>query len=312
MKEFRNYDNSEYQERVEKTYKKMIESQTLDYVIRMKTKYKDYPYIKKTIWEVIDLLETIIDESDPDTNESQLVHACQTSATIICKYLDYGTCKLKNNIYIKDLFTYDEWEYLPSEIKQKYPKYLDELYKDIDDWTWFPLVGFIHDLGKILIKEEFGGLEQWTVVGDTFPVGCRFTYKNIFYNKQFHTNNPDYCKYDTYGIYEANCGLNQLHMSYGHDEYLASVLEKNDVKLPKEAIYIIRFHSFYAWHSPKKSSIRGYTYLANDYDWKMLPLLKAFQKTDLYSKKNHINLDQIGTIFNPLIKKYIGNNKLIW
>ena len=45
--------------------------------------------------------------------------------------------------------------------KQKYPKYLHELYKNINDWGWFPLVGFIHDLGKILIKEEFGGLEQW-------------------------------------------------------------------------------------------------------------------------------------------------------
>ena len=312
MKEFRNYTDSEYQDRVEKTYKKMIEKQTLDYVIKMKKKYKNFPNIKNTIWEVIDLLETIVDESDPDTNDSQLVHACQTSATIICKYLENGTSLLKQDIIIKNLFSEDEWEYLPLNIKEKYPKYLHNLYKDIYDWDWFPLIGFIHDLGKILIKDEFGSLEQWSVVGDTFPVGCRFIHKNIFYNRQFHKNSPDYCKYDTYGIYEENCGLNNLHMSYGHDEYLASVLEKNNVKLPKEAIYIIRFHSFYAWHSPKNSSIRGYTYFANDYDWEMLPLLKAFQKTDLYSKKNYINLEQIGSIFNPLIEKYIGSNKLIW
>ena len=70
MKEFRNYENSEYQNRVENTYKKMIETQTLDYVIKMKKKYNSFPNIKKTIWEVIDMLETIIDESDPDTNES--------------------------------------------------------------------------------------------------------------------------------------------------------------------------------------------------------------------------------------------------
>ena len=46
MKDFRNYENSEYQDRVEKTYKKMIENQTLDYVIKMKTKYKHFPNIK--------------------------------------------------------------------------------------------------------------------------------------------------------------------------------------------------------------------------------------------------------------------------
>ena len=68
--------------------------------------------------------------------------------------------------------------------------------------------------------------------------------------------------------------------------------KKNNTKLPNEAIYLIRYHSFYAWHNPKNSSIRGYTNLASMYDWKMLPLLKAFQKADLYSKieKNTIRI----------------------
>ena len=314
MNTFRNYDNSEYQERVEKTYKKMIENQTLEYVLNMKINYAKYPNLKKTIWEVIKLLETIIDESDPDTDESQLVHACQTTALIICKYFQYGSTMLKTDIDIKNLFTELEWHHLPLDVKKMYPKYLHELYSDIDDWGWFPITGFIHDLGKVLMIKEFGGLEQWSVVGDTFPVGCRFIHKNIFYHKKFHHNNPDYGKYDTYGIYKSNCGFNKIHMSYGHDEYLASVLEINNTKLPKEAIYIIRFHSFYAWHSPKNSYLRGYSHLANDYDWKMLPLLKAFQKTDLYSKKNSNsdNIEQLKIIFNPLIEKYIGNKELVW
>ena len=36
---------------------------------------------------------------------------------------------------------------------------------------WFVLVGFIHDLGKLLC---LFGEPQWAVVGDTFPVGCAF------------------------------------------------------------------------------------------------------------------------------------------
>ena len=50
-----------------------------------------------------------------------------------------------------------------------------------------------------------------------------------------------------------------MFMSWGHDEYMAQVLENNLDKhqLPDEAIYMIRFHSFYPWHTPK-SKTRGY------------------------------------------------------
>ena len=34
-------------------------------------------------------------------------------------------------------------------------------------------------------------------------------------------------------------------MSFGHDGYIAEVLKNN---LPDEALYMLRFHSFYAWH----------------------------------------------------------------
>src|SRR3954469_19051161 len=36
---------------------------------------------------------------------------------------------------------------------------------------WFVLTGLVHDLGKVLCLY---GEPQWAVVGDTFPVGCRF------------------------------------------------------------------------------------------------------------------------------------------
>lgn len=37
---------------------------------------------------------------------------------------------------------------------------------------WLVLTGLIHDLGKVLC---LFGEPQWALVGDTFPVGCRFS-----------------------------------------------------------------------------------------------------------------------------------------
>ena len=314
MQGFRNYSNknNKFQYLIEYTYRQCIQNQTLEYVLDMKGLYIKYPNIKKTIWEVFQLLDNVYDDSDPDTNCSQMVHAYQTAEAIRYNCLDnYNNQKLKSNLLIQDLFSREEWENLPSLIKDTYKTYLHEQYESIQEWDWFPLVGFIHDLGKVLVLKEFGKLPQWSVVGDTFPVGCRFSDQNIFYSRKFHRKNRDYRKYNSIGIYKKHCGFNKLHMSYGHDEYLASVLELNKTRLPKEAIYIIRFHSFYAWHNPKNSPVRGYTNLAGDYDWYMLPLLKAFQKADLYSKKNSKNHTFIKKLFTPLVNKYIGKHRLL-
>lgn len=51
------------------------------------------------------------------------------------------------------------------------------------------------------------------------------------------------------GIYQPNCGVDNLLMSWGHDEYMYSVLKHNKTKLPHVACNIIRFHSFYPWHN---------------------------------------------------------------
>lgn len=38
-------------------------------------------------------------------------------------------------------------------------------------------------------------------------------------------------------------------MSWGHDEYLYRMLVHNKAKLPPHALAMIRFHSFYPWHT---------------------------------------------------------------
>lgn len=59
-------------------------------------------------------------------------------------------------------------------------------------------------------------------------VGCTFSDK-IIYPETF-TNNPD--SYDEVystecGIYEANCGLDNVMLSWGHDEVSLSILVDN-------------------------------------------------------------------------------------
>ena len=108
---------------------------------------------------------------------------------------------------------------------------------------WFILTGLIHDLGKILCH---WGEPQWAVVGDTFPLGTRFSDAIVY--PEFFQQNPDASvpQYQTEtGIYEAGCGLNKVVMSWGHDEYLYHVVKDF---LPEQALYMIRYHSFYAWH----------------------------------------------------------------
>jgi inositol oxygenase len=139
---------------------------------------------------------------------------------------------------------------------------------------WFVLTGLMHDLGKVLC---LFGEPQWAVVGDTFPVGCRFD-ERIIYHEFFEENadsrNP---KYNTrLGCYRDHCGLRNVFMSWGHDEYLYQVVKDY---LPEPALYMIRYHSFYAWHREG-----AYDWLCDEHDREMLQHVQRFNAYDLYSK----------------------------
>src|SRR5262249_51641405 len=121
------------------------------------------------------------------------------------------------------------------------------------------------------------GEPQWAVVGDTFPVGCAYSDKVVF--PEFFADNPDYkvAAYQTPdGVYEKGCGLDNVLLSWGHDEYLYHVVKDY---LPPEALYMIRYHSFYPWHSEG-----AYGHLINDRDRAMFKWVRAFNPYDLYSK----------------------------
>ena len=185
MNNFRKYENCNT--KIEETYMLMLKNQTLEYQKLMKEKYSNYPNLNINTWDIIEKLNSIIDESDPDTDLPQIIHAYQTAQSIKKNYLDENYL-LKNNLKIKNLFSENEWKNLPKNIKNIYNTDLDKLYSNILDWDWLYLVGFIHDLGKILLTEKFGNLDQWAVVGDTFPLGQKLDDEYIYENKNFHLN----------------------------------------------------------------------------------------------------------------------------
>lgn len=228
-------DGSEYRDfsanarpSVRDLYRQNHAGQTLDFVLGKKRDYLPLRRARMSVWEAFEQLDRIVDDSDPDTEMTQLEHALQTA---------------------------------------------EALRRDSQP-AWFVLTGLIHDLGKIL---ALFGEPQWAVVGDTFPVGCAFADTIVhadLFRENPDTGNPAYATKS--GIYRDGCGLDAVHMSWGHDEYLYHVVK---AYLPPEAAYIIRYHSFYAAHREG-----SYGWLMNENDRAKMHWVRAFNPYDLYSK----------------------------
>lgn len=161
---------------------------------------------------------------------------------------------------------------------------------------WMVLVGLMHDMGKVLC---LFGEPQWAVVGDTFPVGCAYSDKIVY--PEFFKHNPDFSNPELQtelGVYSKNCGLRNVHMSWGHDEYVYQMMKDH---LPEPALYMLRYHSFYSWHREG-----SYSYLLDDHDREMLKWVKLFNPYDLYSKNpTPPNWNELRPYYQELANKYL-------
>jgi inositol oxygenase len=256
--EFRNYKDSARQDRVSQFYFLNHKYQTLEFAKKQKERFSKGEGREMSCWDAVLLLNELVDDSDPDTEQAQIIHLLQAGESL----------------------------------RNAWPG---------PEYDWLHLAGFIHDLGKVLAHPTFYNEPQWAVVGDTFPLGCQFDKSIVFH--EYFSNNPDIHvpEYNTkFGIYHEGIGLDNVTMSWGHDEYFYQVCKLNNCTLPPAALNIIRYHSFYAWHSGG-----GYTHLMNEEDKKMLPWVKEFQKHDLYSKlPEKPNLDELLPYYQGLINKY--------
>jgi inositol oxygenase len=177
---------------------------------------------------------------------------------------------------------------------------------------WAGLVGLLHPLGKLLAHATFGAEPQWAVCGESFPVGCRF-HSSVLHS-QFFSANPDRRRrtYSTpTGVYAPGCGLNGVCMSWGSAEYLYLVLLLNKIKLPKEALWLLRHQNFATLLRPG----RPYNEILSDFDRNMLPMLGAFRKAKVYSRRDvpgRLYGEELVVFYNDLIAKYIPTEELNW
>lgn len=257
---FRDYTvdvNDRIKERVRQTYIKLHTYQTVEFVTGQIKKWCKFDTAKMTVIEALEKLNAVVDESDPDVDVPNIVHAFQTAESIRASY--------------------------PGQ-----------------EYGWFHLTGLIHDLGKVM---ALYGAEQWAVTGDTFPVGCAYGDSIVYRNTSF-VNNPDLIHpiYSTKnGIYGERCGLNNVLMSWGHDEYMYRVLMRNGSTLPPQALYMVRFHSFYPWHTGG-----DYFHLCDDTDLQMLKWIREFNKFDLYTKADaEPDLKALWPYYQSLVDQYI-------
>lgn len=246
--EFRNYD-AEARDSVKEFYRLNHRYQCMDFVREKHEKYLSLKQGNKSIWEGLEYLNTLVDDSDPDTDLTQIMHLLQTSEAIRA---------------------------------DGHPR-------------WFVLAGLIHDLGKVLCLY---GEPQWAVVGDTFPVGCKFSDKIVF--PEFFADNPDINnpEYQTeLGIYEEGCGFSNVMMSWGHDEYIYQITKDY---MPMEAQYMLRFHSFYPAHRENE-----YQYLMDDQDREYFKWVNVFNEYDLYTKSAEPpKVEELKPYYDDLIAEF--------
>lgn len=246
--EFRNYGD-DVRPAVREFYRLNHHHQTYEFVQQKRRQYIGGNHRRMGIWQAMEFLNTLVDDSDPDTELSQIEHLMQTSEAIRA---------------------------------DGHPR-------------WFVLAGLIHDLGKVLC---LFGEPQWAVVGDTFPVGCAYSDKIVF--AEFFRDNPDFAdpRYATrLGVYQEHCGLDNVLMSWGHDEYLYHVVKDY---LPEPALSMIRYHSFYAAHREHE-----YDHLMNDNDREMFRWVRAFNPYDLYSKHDEPpDVDRLRPYYEDLIDEF--------
>ena len=136
---------------------------------------------------------------------------------------------------------------------------------------------------------------------DTFPVGCAYSDKIVY--PDFFQANPDFSDVrfiSKYGVYSPNCGLKNVHMSWGHDEYIYSMLAKD--YLPEPAIiHAGRYHSFYSQHREN-----AYTHLMDEHDHEMFKWVKLFNPYDLYSKNPEPpDWTKLKPYYEELVAKYL-------
>ncbi|KAH7101420.1 myo-inositol oxygenase [Auriculariales sp. MPI-PUGE-AT-0066] len=266
-KTFANSDDTQFRQyetacdRVKNFYLEQHTKQTVAFNVEIRERFERTrgARAKMSVWEALDLLGTLVDESDPDTELTQIEHALQTA----------------------------------------------EAMRRDGRPEWMQAVGLVHDLGKLLyfFTQLCDPGAQWAVVGDTFPVGCAYSDKIVLKKNTFHANpdKEDERYQSECGIYEKGCGLDNVMMSWGHDEYLYRVV-KGHCNIPEEGLAMIRYHSFYPTQVASRRCLHA-SHAA--FRRKLLAAVRSFNPYDLYSKGDGApKIEELRPYYEQLVARW--------
>ena len=267
MTKLRNYDGAP--NHVREHYRMMRIHQTLTYNRSM----RERPLERRlTIRQAMELLGQCRDASDPDVDDSNLMHAYQTAERMRAAgepdWMQFAGL-IHDMGKIRMLFGSDEDG---QSLQTQW---------GISGDTW--VVGC--RLPDCLVYPEFNELN---------PDNC---------------DKDSVCSQET-GIYSAGCGIRNLMFTWGHDEYMYRVLTQKryemfadgqEFPLPQEALDCIRLHSAYPWHEGG-----AYDWAETAYDQVLKSLVKRFNSYDLYSKEDGVcDIESLKPYYEELMDKYL-------
>lgn len=259
----RDYKNAP--QSVKNFYRKQRRGVTAEMTLKDRKAFTSLKRGKLSMWGLVQRARKYADGSDPDHIKAQLLHL-------------YGAAEKAQ--------------------QKKMP-------------NWFVLTCLIHDGGKFLMK----WIPEHRVVGDTFPHLVKPQEKEIFFEEFKHNkdwNNKSY--QGKTGAYKKGCGIDNLLICWGHDEYLFQILFnwlKQNTEFVKKnwkctaleirlLFYMVRFHSFYAFHREG-----AYKELWSKADAKLRPFLRVFSMFDLYSKPDKLPpIKELDKKYKPLVEKF--------
>ena len=203
-----------------------------------------------TVFEALEYLNTLVDDSDPDVDFTQIEHALQTAEAI----------------------------------------------RAANQPRWFIVTGLVHDLGKILC---LFGEPQWAVVGDTFPVGCRWSPK-IVHRAVLRPQPRQGRRRATRPRTASTSRAAASTTSTCRGATTSTSTTRSRTTCRMEALYMLRYHSFYPWHKENE-----YDHLTNETDRAMVKWVRAFNRYDLYSKgAPRPKVDELMPYYEDLVKEF--------
>ncbi|RXM97785.1 Inositol oxygenase [Acipenser ruthenus] len=137
-------------------------------------------------------------------NTYKLMHTNQTLEFVKQKHAEWSNCSHAHMTVMESLDCLDQLvDHSDPDVDfpNSFHAYqtAEGIRKAHPDKGWFQLVGLIHDIGKIM---ALWGQPQWSVVGDTYPVGCKFQNSIVFRDTSFIDNtddkDPRYNQFDLY------------------------------------------------------------------------------------------------------------------